>query len=80
MISAEENNEVIRFLIEDNGVGIPVESQASIFEKGERLAQDVEGSGLGLYNVKEILSKHQATVKVNPGPELGSVFTIVLPK
>jgi len=80
MISAEEVDDSIRFLIEDNGVGIPVDSQASIFEKGERLAQDVEGSGLGLYNVKEVLAKYQATIEVDPGPELGSVFTIVLPK
>lgn len=69
------------FCIEDNGIGIRVESQKEIFELFKRLAPDgqIEGEGLGLAIVKRIISKHNGRVWVESEPGHGSKFFFTLP-
>ena len=70
--------------IRDNGIGIPQEQLASVFEmftqvdRSNRLAQG--GLGIGLTLVRSLVSMHGGTVEARScGPGTGSEFVVVLP-
>ncbi len=65
--------------IEDNGMGIPAEHVPKIFDMFYRAHENSEGSGLGLYIVKETLSKIGGQITVNSTYGKGSSFSITLP-
>lgn len=64
--------------IEDNGQGIPDDSLPRIFEMFYRASPTTEGTGLGLYIVKEALTKINGHIEVKSRYGKGSVFTIIL--
>ena len=72
------NKESISIAVEDNGKGIPSDSLPKIFDMFYRASLDTEGTGLGLYIVKESLSKIKGTVDVKSELNKGSTFTITL--
>ena len=67
----------------DQGIGVPAEAQALIFERYYRAAnalrQNLAGVGLGLYLVREIVIRHGGTVAVSSAEGAGSTFTVILP-
>lgn len=65
--------------IEDNGMGIPAEHVPKIFDMFYRAHENSEGSGLGLYIVKETLSKIGGQISVDSAYGKGSSFSITLP-
>ncbi len=65
--------------IEDNGMGIPTEHVPKIFDMFYRAHDKSEGSGLGLYIVKETLSKIGGQISVDSAYGEGSSFSITLP-
>jgi PAS domain S-box-containing protein len=65
--------------IKDNGLGMAPEQLDKIFEMFYRISSDIMGSGIGLFIVKEILSKLNGTIEVASLPGEGSMFTIKLP-
>jgi signal transduction histidine kinase len=73
----------IQFIIKDEGVGIPMEERAKIFEKfyriGDESTRTTKGTGLGLYLCKKISEFHQATITVDANFPNGSIFTINFP-
>jgi signal transduction histidine kinase len=73
----------IQFIIKDEGVGIPMEERAKIFEKfyriGDESTRTTKGTGLGLYLCKKISEFHQATITVDANSPNGSIFTINFP-
>lgn len=82
-IDAGENELIVHVI--DNGYGIPKEAIPRIFEKFYRVSEirsdeEIEGSGLGLALVKEILEKHGSEIKVKSKLGVGSVFTFSLRK
>lgn len=66
-------------LFKDNGIGIPVENLGRIFEMFYRASEQSEGSGLGLYIVKNAVDKLEGVVMVDSEPGQGTTFKIVLP-
>jgi two-component system sensor histidine kinase TctE len=68
--------------VEDDGIGIPVEEHASIFERFYRvLGTDAEGSGLGLPIAAEIAELHQAKIDLLIGNSgKGSLFRVSFPR
>ena len=68
--------------VEDDGIGIPVEERASIFERFYRvLGTDAEGSGLGLPIAVEIADLHQAKIDLLAGKDdRGSLFRVSFPR
>jgi signal transduction histidine kinase len=75
-----QDNDQIEFQVEDNGIGILSEQHQKIFDMFYRHANDNNGSGLGLFIVKEVLSKLGGTVKLDSIEGKGSVFKISIPK
>jgi signal transduction histidine kinase len=71
-----KNNEKIEIVVEDNGQGIPAESTGKIFEMFYRASLNTEGTGLGLYIVKEALEKIKGSIAVRSELGKGSAFTI----
>lgn len=69
--------------VEDHGSGIPGEELPHIFSafyRGQNaLSGQIQGNGLGLALVKQIVSAHGGRVTVSTRPGAGSAFTIHLP-
>lgn len=64
---------------EDNGIGIEPVYIDKIFNMFFRATEKSDGSGLGLYIVKEIVNKLKGTIEVKSTDGIGTVFKIVLP-
>lgn len=69
----------VRVEVEDNGPGIPLDAQESIFKPFVRLSSDQPGIGLGLATVKRIVESHGGQVGVDSTPGIGSCFWFELP-
>jgi PAS domain S-box-containing protein len=68
-------------IVKDRGIGIAPEVLARLFKPFERGVSERHygGLGLGLHVVKTIVEAMRGTVKVESGPETGTVFTVELP-
>jgi two-component system sensor histidine kinase SenX3 len=71
------------FAVEDRGIGIDADDRKHIFEPFYRgrdaVAQQIQGSGLGLNLVMRIVAAHGGHVMVASDPGKGSTFTLALP-
>lgn len=79
--AAAEANGFIRYRVHDNGKGINAESQRMLFRRFERLGQHkIEGHGLGLTIVKNIVEKLGGSVEVESSGIAGegSTFSFTL--
>jgi signal transduction histidine kinase len=65
--------------VEDNGEGIAENMQGRLFEMFSRFSQRSNGSGLGLYIVKEMIEKLNGTITVQSAAGQGTSFEIRLP-
>ncbi|MDT8718639.1 HAMP domain-containing histidine kinase [Clostridium sp. 19966] len=77
------NNKNIIVEICDNGVGIKEEDLPYIFERlyrGDKSRHAIEGSGIGLTIVKNILDIHFANIEVDSKENEGTKFTIYFDK
>ncbi len=66
-------------MISDNGIGIEQGRQSRIFEMYYRATDRSQGSGLGLFIVKEIILKLGGTIDVKSSLGHGSTFRIYIP-
>jgi two-component system, OmpR family, sensor kinase len=73
----------IRFLVEDDGLGIPPDQRERVFHRFHRTdaARDRAsgGTGLGLAIVRAIADAHGGTVMAGESPEGGACFELELP-
>ena len=70
--------------VSDSGNGIEPQELAKIFNRfyrvGDENTRTVNGTGLGLFLVREIVEAHQGTIMAtSPGKNRGATFTISLP-
>jgi len=80
IITASEFPEHFQFKVEDNGMGISPDLKDKIFDMFFRATETVQGSGLGLYILKEALTRLNGTVQVESTLGDGTTFLITLPK
>ncbi|MBZ0244442.1 MAG: HAMP domain-containing histidine kinase [Cyclobacteriaceae bacterium] len=75
---ANLKNDVIS--VEDNGRGIESEYTEKVFEMFFRGTEEVPGSGLGLYILKEIVNRLNGEVNLKSEVGKETTFTITLPR
>ncbi|SDR41948.1 PAS domain S-box-containing protein [Paraburkholderia fungorum] len=70
--------------VADSGIGIAQEEVPRLFERFHRVAgapgRSVEGSGIGLAMVQELVKLHGGTVRVDSELGKGACFTVALPR
>jgi signal transduction histidine kinase len=79
-ISYRGENGMHEIRVWDNGQGIPPEFVDKIFNMFYRANVSSDGSGLGLYILKETVHKLNGEIKVKSEEGAGSEFIISLPK
>jgi signal transduction histidine kinase len=71
----------IYFQVADHGIGISDEEKPRIFDRfyrvGSEDTRNTKGTGLGLYIVKQVLDKHEASIRVKDNRPVGSIFEVV---
>lgn len=78
-IEIETSPKEVSIVIEDNGEGIPDNKMDKIFEMFYRASENSEGSGLGMYIVKNVINKLKAKIDVSSKEGSGTRFAIVIP-
>ncbi len=73
----------IRIAVKDTGIGIPEEKLPFIFDRfyqvDHQKSNEMEGTGLGLSLVRELVELHQGEIKITSIPDLGTEVSIHLP-
>lgn len=78
----KQGNEAI-LEVRDNGIGIPLEEQARVFERFYRVdkarSRNAGGTGLGLSIVKWLVDNMNGRIELQSEPGVGSTFIVCLP-
>ena len=81
-IDSSDNEAII--LVSDTGIGITKNDTENLFTEFVRIknekTRNISGSGLGLSIVKKVIELYHGTINVDSTPDVGTVFTIRLPK
>jgi signal transduction histidine kinase len=72
-------SETMVIYFKDNGIGVSKDMVERIFEMFYRATDLSEGSGLGLYIVKETVDKLEGTISVDSELGIGTTFKIIIP-
>lgn len=81
-IHIEKEDDMAKVSVTDKGVGIPAEKIPRLFERyyqAENSRSQLEGLGLGLYIVSEIIKKHDGQFGATSKLGKGSTFWFTLP-
>ena len=83
MESSAQGTDRLRFVVEDDGPGIPADQRERVFDRFHRTdaARDRAsgGTGLGLAIVRAIAEAHEGRVAVGHRPETGTRIELELP-
>ncbi|MFP4662241.1 MAG: sensor histidine kinase [Halanaerobiales bacterium] len=77
-----DNQDTIKFVIKDTGIGIPEEDIPHVFERFYRVDKsrsDKKGTGLGLSIARWIIKQHDGEVRVESSPGEGTKVTVSIP-
>ncbi|MBE9145636.1 hybrid sensor histidine kinase/response regulator [Planktothrix mougeotii] len=80
-LKIHQDGKFIWFEIADEGIGLPMDYQAKLFQQFERASNvgNIKGTGLGLSIVKQAVDLHQGQIKVESEVGKGTIFTVTLP-
>jgi len=82
IVIATKNDEAY-VSIQDEGIGIPADALPKLFQRFYRASNtashSINGFGIGLYVVKEIITRHYGTIHVTTTEGEGTTFTMCLP-
>ena len=67
----------LHICVEDDGRGIPQEQLDTILTRGRRLDEQIEGHGLGLSIVKDIVDQYSGTISMSKSESLGGLMTVI---
>ncbi|MDZ7798489.1 MAG: ATP-binding protein [Patescibacteria group bacterium] len=83
IISVKKDKKYAQIKVKDNGIGIPQKEVKKLFKKFSRASNAKEmytdGTGLGLFIVKEIVKGHQGRVSMESKMGQGTTFSVFLP-
>ena len=81
--AVHDDSTVVRFVVEDTGIGIPPAMQAAIFESFTQVdpgtARAAAGTGLGLAICRQLVTLMHGTLAVRSVPGEGSAFSVEVP-
>ncbi|MEM9687037.1 MAG: ATP-binding protein [Bacteroidota bacterium] len=77
-VSVFSEDDTVKIIVEDNGVGISDENKEKIFEP--KFTTKTSGMGLGLGMVKNIVETYKGTITFISQSGKGTTFTITFPK
>ncbi|MEL6670885.1 MAG: PAS domain S-box protein [Bacteroidota bacterium] len=82
ILSVRFEEEQVKLLIQDFGVGVPASDQANLFSSFYRAGntQEFPGTGLGLVIAQEFVELNHGNIQFESEEGVGSTFTITLPK
>jgi two-component system sensor histidine kinase PhoQ len=69
----------VKITIEDDGAGIAADDRKRILERGARADEQVDGQGLGLAMVREIVELYDGTLEIGDSILGGARIEVVLP-
>jgi signal transduction histidine kinase len=82
-ITAEEDQGMVKFSIQDNGIGIPPQKLKKIFDRFYQVdgstTRRYSGAGLGLAIIKQIIEAHGGRIAVESVLNEGTTFIFWLP-
>lgn len=78
IVTTNKENDFIIISVKDNGMGIDESKFEAIFSKYYRLENSIEGSGIGLYLVKEIVHNAGGKILVESQLDKGTQFKVYL--
>lgn len=80
-VRSEVSDESLFLSVEDSGVGLTTAQQNDIFNRFKRLEshQEVEGLGIGLSVVEEVVKLNNGGIKVDSEIGVGSLFKVNIP-
>lgn len=79
-ISAERKGDLVEVSVTDNGLGIPADARARIFDMFQRFHPQHEGTGIGLPIVHRAVERMGGRIVVESGPGgRGTRFKVMLP-
>ena len=84
IVSANTDGDSAWISVSDTGIGISPDKQERIFERYERLGEQVgdslpSGFGIGLNYARHLAQLHKGDLSVRPNDPIGSVFTFTFP-
>lgn len=78
-IVVDIDEDKLDIVIEDNGIGIEQGYLSRVFNMFYRATNYATGTGLGLFIVKEAVTKLEGTIKVDSEEGEGSTFSVTIP-
>jgi two-component system phosphate regulon sensor histidine kinase PhoR len=79
-ISAQVSNNKLNIVIKDNGIGIDHHHLDKIYDMFYRASEDSQGSGLGLYIVKETVNLLGGTINIDSTKYKGTKVSVSIPE
>ena len=78
IVTTNKEDDFMVISVKDNGIGIDESKFDAIFSKYYRLENSIEGSGIGLYLVKEIVGNEGGKILVKSQLDKGTEFQVYL--
>jgi two-component system aerobic respiration control sensor histidine kinase ArcB len=83
LVKKTTKNLVLKILVKDTGMGIPIDKKSELFAQFNRLTPSYQGvykgTGLGLFLVKQFIEDLSAEIQVSSTPGKGSSFICLIP-
>jgi PAS domain S-box-containing protein len=74
-LSSRYQENFVLFTVADNGIGIDLEKEnENLFKPFRRFTKKAEGTGLGLYIIKNIIEKNGGYIHLESQPNVGTTF------
>ncbi len=77
-VNIETEEDSIRIIVKDTGIGIPRDQLETIFERFRQVGGGFGGSGIGLSLVKSLVEMHGGDIKVKSEENHGTEFIVTL--